>query len=101
MPPALEDRADGLILRVRVQPKASREGVKGLSADAAQVQISLCAPPVDGAANAALIAFVAKRLGAPKSSIQLISGEKSREKVLLIPGKDSQQAAAALGLLPA
>lgn len=60
------------------------------------IKIRLAAPPVDGAANAALIEFVAERLGVAKSRVRLVSGTSSRRKVLEIEGVDEATVAAAL-----
>lgn len=60
------------------------------------VKIRLAAPPVDGAANAELIAFVAERLAVPKSRVHLIAGETSRRKTLTVDGFDAAAAVAAL-----
>ena len=79
---ACEWQGEDLILRVRVQPKASRDEISGLQGDALKVRIT--APPVDGKANAHLIKFLAKQFGVAKSSITLISGESGRDKRLRI-----------------
>ena len=50
------------------------------------IKIRLAAPPVDGAANSALIEFVAKRLGVAKSSVRIVGGETSRRKVIEMDG---------------
>lgn len=60
------------------------------------IKIRLAAPPVDGAANAALIEFVAERLGVAKSRVKLLSGASSRRKVLEIEGVDEASVAGAL-----
>ena len=60
------------------------------------LKIRLAAPPVDGAANAALIEFVAERLGLAKSRVRLVSGTSSRRKVLEIEGVDAATVARAL-----
>jgi uncharacterized protein (TIGR00251 family) len=60
------------------------------------IKIRLAAPPVDGAANAALIEFVAERLGLAKSRVRLVSGTSSRRKVLEIEGVDEATVARAL-----
>jgi uncharacterized protein (TIGR00251 family) len=75
----------GLLLTVRVTPKASRTGVTSivpLSDGRAALAIRLAAPPVDGAANAELIAFLSKALGVPKSAIALTVGHEGRVKTL-------------------
>lgn len=86
----------GLRLAVRLTPRASREGVDGVveGADGRRMlQLRLAAPPVDGAANAALIAFVAKALRLRKSEVVLVSGEKSRLKLLELSGDPADLAA--------
>ena len=67
-------------LTLHVQPGARKTEVAGIHGDA--LKIRLAAPPVDGKANAALIAFVAERLGVSKSAVSLKSGQTSRRKVL-------------------
>ena len=77
----------GLILTLHVQPGAKRTGFAGLHGGA--VKLRLAAPPVDGKANAALCAFLAEICGAPKSDVQLLSGETSRAKrVRIAPAPD-------------
>ena len=78
----IEDHPEGLILSVRVQPKASRNAIQGVHGEA--LKVSLTAPPVDGAANKACVAFLAKKLGLAKSAIEILSGHTSRNKRLLI-----------------
>lgn len=95
MQPALEARDGGTLIRVRVQPKASREAISGT---AEAIKVALTAPPVEGEANAALLALLAKRLKVAKSTLTLVSGEKSREKAVLVPGKRPTEVAAVLGL---
>ena len=67
-------------LTLHIQPGAKKTEVAGVHGDA--LKIRLAAPPVDGRANAALIAFVADRLGLAKSAVSLKSGQTSRRKVL-------------------
>lgn len=73
-------------LTIRVQPRASRTELAGLHGDA--IRIRLQAPPVDGAANDALIAFLAEYLGVPRRQIRLVAGLSSRTKVVEIEGAD-------------
>jgi uncharacterized protein (TIGR00251 family) len=84
------------ILTVHVQPRASRTEVVGWHGDA--VKIRLAAPPVDGAANDALIDFLADRLALPRAAISLAGGTTSRRKRLRIDGVTLDQVLAALGL---
>ena len=76
------DHPDGLLIDVRVQPKSSKNAIVGIHGEA--LKIKLNAPPVEGKANKALIQLVAKLLGCPKSSIEIISGQANRNKRLLI-----------------
>ena len=82
--PPIEERVDGLYLRVRVQPKAARNA---LSQDAAGgIRVALTAPPVDNAANQALCAFLADLFGLSKRAVALVAGAKSRQKTVRIDG---------------
>jgi uncharacterized protein (TIGR00251 family) len=76
----LRDGDGKITLTLHIQPGAKKTEVAGLYGDA--LKIRLAAPPVDGKANAALIEFVANRLGVAKSTVSLKSGQTSRRKVL-------------------
>lgn len=76
-------------LRVRVTPRGSREEVIGWRDDV--LLVKLTAPPVEGAANRACIDFLAKVLGIKRSQINLVSGEKSRDKTFEIEGLDESE----------
>ena len=75
---------DDATLAVRVVPRAGRTGIGGRRGDAWVVR--LAAAPVDGAANEALVAVIAKVLDCPRRDISIVSGEKSRDKRLRIAG---------------
>lgn len=88
--------ADGARLRVRLTPRGGRSGLDRIVqlADgrwAAQVRVA--APPVDGAANAALILYLAQALAVPKSAISVIAGQTSRLKTIAVTGVPDQIAA--------
>ncbi len=83
-PPARLPPARPLRLSVWVQPRASRNEWAGRHGDALKVRLT--APPVDNAANTALIAFVAKSLDVPRNAVRLIGGASSRHKVLEVDG---------------
>jgi uncharacterized protein len=72
----------GIAFRVHVQPRSSRNQVVGLHGDA--LKVKLTAPPVDGAANAACIAFMAETLGLPKSALTIVAGLTGRRKTLAV-----------------
>lgn len=79
----------GVRLALRLTPRASKNGVDGIVADAdgrPLLKLRLVAPPVDGAANEALIAFLAKTLSLRKVDITIRSGETSRVKILHLAG---------------
>ena len=83
-------------IKVYVQPRASRSEVVGMHGDA--IRVRLAAPPVDNAANEALLALLAGRLGISRRCIRLVTGYASRRKVVEIDGVTP--ATARLTLLP-
>ena len=91
--------ATGTLIRLRVQPRARVERLDGIRDG--QVCLRLTAPPVDGAANAACVAFLAKTFGVNRAQIRLQSGAKSRDKLVHVTGLTPAQVAATLGLAPA
>src|SRR5579884_3297080 len=72
-----------LLLAVRVTPRASRDD---LNCEGGVLRVRLQAPPVEGAANEALIAFLARRLGLPKRAVTLEGGATAREKLVAVAG---------------
>jgi uncharacterized protein (TIGR00251 family) len=90
----LREVAGGVTLAVRAQPGAKKTTIIGLygEGEAAQLKIAVQAPPVDGRANEALVAFLAETFGIPKRSVELVSGELARSKVFLLNGVRSGQA---------
>ena len=94
----LRATADGVTLAVRAQPGAKRTAITGIYGEcqAAQLKIAVHAPPIEGRANEALIAFLAVTFGLPKSAVEIISGELSRSKVFLLRGATLARATAAL-----
>lgn len=79
---AVAEQDGALLMKVFVQPRASKNSVAGHHGDA--VKIRLTAPPVDGAANKMCLKFLSKWLGVPKSRIAIVSGETSRNKMVRI-----------------
>jgi hypothetical protein len=71
---------NGLMIAVRVQPRASKAVVEDVREGVLRVRLT--APPADGAANEQLIKLMAKYLGVPKSRLAIIKGQASREKVV-------------------
>jgi uncharacterized protein (TIGR00251 family) len=80
----LRAEGDDAVITLHVQPGAKKTEVAGLHGEA--LKIRLAAPPVDGKANDCLVAFLAKRLGVPKSRVALIAGDSSRSKRVRVGG---------------
>ncbi len=78
----------GVRFAVRVQPRASKNEVAGIHGRA--LKIRLQAPPVDGAANDALVSFLADLLGVSRRSVRIISGDSSRNKTVEVDGVTAQ-----------
>jgi uncharacterized protein (TIGR00251 family) len=85
---------DGVTLAVRAQPGAKKTAIVGVYGEnaTAQLKIAVHAPPIEGRANAALIAFLAESFSIPKNAVELRSGEMSRSKVFLLRGLARQDA---------
>ena len=90
----LREVAGGVTLAVRAHPGAKKTAIVGVygESDAAQLKIAVQAPPVEGRANEALVAFLAKTFEIPERFVELMSGELSRSKVFLLTGVTIQQA---------
>lgn len=72
----------GWLVAVHAQPGAKKSAVAGLHGEALKIRVA--APAVEGKANEALTAFVAKALGLPRRAVGIVKGESSREKLLLV-----------------
>lgn len=83
-------------LTLHIQPRASRTEVVGPHGEA--LKIRLAAPPVDGAANEALVGFLAEQLGVARTAITLVAGDTSRRKVVVVKGVGVESVRARLGL---
>jgi hypothetical protein len=84
----LREHPRGVTLAVRAQPGAKKTAIQGVYGEGskAQLKIAVQAPPLEGRANEALIAFLAKFFGLPKSGVEVLSGELNRSKVFLLKG---------------
>ena len=84
-PFAVAERSGGALrFAVRVQPRASRSAIEGVHGDALKVRLS--APPVDGAANEALVELLARALGISRRDVRVVAGATSRAKVIEVEG---------------
>ena len=90
----IENRPGGCRLCIRVTPRSSRNKVDGLRDGA--LKIRLCAPPVEGKANAVLVEFLSEQLGVSRRAVQLVSGQQGRHKLIEVSGISAETAAARL-----
>ncbi len=94
--PWLVPHGDDTLVAVLVVPRASRTVIDGVHGDA--LRIHLAAPPVDGAANAALLTHLAKVMALPKRAVSLVSGDTSRRKRVRLAGIAPAAVLSRLGL---
>ena len=81
------EREGAVRFSVRVQPRSSRTGVEGGHGDALKVRVT--APPLDGAANEAVVEVLAEALGVPRRAVRIVAGDSSRTKVVEVEGVDA------------
>ena len=91
---SIRDTETGTEFDVRVIPRAKKSGIAGVRGDAFVVR--LAAPPVEGAANDALVRFLAGMFGVPQRCVRVVSGEHHRQKRVAITGVNSETARAIL-----
>jgi uncharacterized protein len=88
--PFFKAHPEGTLLFVKAQPRASRNEIGG--AIGAELKVKITAPPVDSAANQAILEFLAEKLNCSKSAVTLLRGEKSRHKTVLLHGISPERA---------
>ncbi|TDI27569.1 MAG: DUF167 domain-containing protein [Acidobacteria bacterium] len=92
---SLRTTGDGVVVPVWVIPRSSRTQLAQIRDG--RLAVRLNAPPVDGAANAALIRLLAKRLGVPRHAVRIVTGERARQKGVLIHGLTADELRGRLG----
>ncbi len=90
----IQSTPDGVLINVRVIPRAGRSGLSGTRGDALLARLQ--APPVDGKANDELIDLIAEALGVPARAVSIVAGERSRQKRVRVSGIDARTAASRL-----
>ncbi len=90
----LRQRGEAVAFRVRVVPRASRNRIAGIQEGV--VRIQLTAPPVEGAANEALVTFLSSVLRVPKRDVEIVSGQSARQKVVSVSGLSPDEVEARL-----
>jgi uncharacterized protein (TIGR00251 family) len=88
----------GVVIDVRVMPRAAKPGIAGTRDGALLVRLN--APPVEGAANKELIDVMARALGVPRRAVTIVSGERGRNKRVAVAGIDEATARSRVGLDP-
>jgi uncharacterized protein (TIGR00251 family) len=87
---SIQEGPKGVTFAVRVQPRARKNAITGALGET--LKISLTAPPLEGRANEACIAFLAEILNVPRSSITIAAGQSSRNKVIRVVGISAEVA---------
>lgn len=88
-------QAGDVLLAVKLQPRASRNEIGGALGDELRVRVT--APPVDAAANQALVELLADALGCSRGQVELVRGQTSRHKIIRLRGLSLDAVARALG----
>lgn len=94
LPPCLRAQPEGAVLSIHLQPRASANEIGGLRG--AELRVRVTAPPVDSAANEALVRLLAETLGFSKGAIRIVRGHTSRHKQLVFSGAAAPALAARL-----
>ena len=95
MPGFLRVQADGVLLSVKLQPRASANEIGDVLGN--ELRIKVTAPPVDAAANEALLKLLAQQLHCPRTRVDLVRGHTSRHKTVKLYGLTAEDVAAKLG----
>jgi uncharacterized protein (TIGR00251 family) len=81
---SIRDTPQGAAFQIRVHPRAKKNAITGEVGDA--LKVALTAPPIDGRANEACVAFFAELLNVPRSSVTIAAGQTSRNKLIRVAG---------------
>ena len=95
MPAFLRVQADGVLLSVKLQPRASANAIG--EALGGELRIKVTAPPVDAAANEALVKLLAQQLDCPRNRVELVRGHTSRHKTIKLYGLTAEAVVKGLG----
>jgi len=95
-PPKDKEAVESINLSIRIQPRASKNEITRM--ENGRLKIRLTAPPVDGAANEALIRLLAETLSVTKSHVEIVGGHTSRDKIVRISGVGKADAERLLNL---
>jgi uncharacterized protein (TIGR00251 family) len=98
MPPFLRAQSDGVLLSVKLQPRASANEIG--EALGSELRIKVTAPPVDAAANEALLKLLAQQLHCPRNRVDIVRGHTSRHKAVKLYGLTAEDVVAGLAASP-
>ena len=90
LPQFIKSHAEGVYLAVKLQPRASKNEIGQALGD--ELKIKVTAPPVEAAANAALLRLLAETLGCPRGAVELARGHTSRHKLIFVRGMNAEEA---------
>jgi uncharacterized protein (TIGR00251 family) len=93
---AIQETTAGATFAIKLQARSRRDAIVGQLGEA--LKITLTAPPVNGRANEACIAFFADRLRVPRCSVSIVSGWSSRRKIIRVAGVSAQEIRKRLGI---
>ncbi len=88
-PRKAKESASSATISVKIQPRASKNEI--IRREGGELKIRLTAPPVDGAANEALVKLLSGELGVARSRVEIVSGQSSRDKIMRIDGLSSEE----------
>ena len=100
IPGFLRAQPDGVLLSVKLQPRASADEIVPYDGNGNEMRIRVTAPPVDAAANEALIQLLARRLDCARGRVELVRGHKSRHKVVKLHGYQPTEVLERFGFAP-
>lgn len=100
LPGYLRSQPDGVLLSVKLQPRASANEIMPNDGNGEELRIRVTAPPVDAAANEALIRLLADRLDCARRCVELVRGQKSRHKLIKLHGFKPLEVLERIGFTP-
>jgi uncharacterized protein (TIGR00251 family) len=89
LPTFLQAKPEGVLLSIKVQPRASNNEIAGVLGN--ELRVKVTAPPVDSAANEGLLRFLAEKLACPRNKVELLRGHTSRHKIIRILGMNGNE----------
>ena len=95
LPPYLRAQPDGIWLSIKLQPRASRNEIGEVLGN--ELRIKVTAPPVDSAANEALVRFLAETLDCARNRVELVRGQTSRHKTVRVHGMTAEDVVKRIG----